>query len=135
VERIRQQILTGHSGTISSVIDAGETIETAIDEWPVSDPRMIREPLERLLHDRGLLDPLLNILCSVADAFGSSIQGTPVTSPPYLAVTSRGPVCRGTLSDNRRLIVEMLLFEVHRQPRSYRFRDPTPSECLRISVR
>jgi hypothetical protein len=135
VETVRQEILTTHYETVSAVIDAGRSIETTVDDWPVSDPRVIREPLERLLRDWGLLEPLLEILESVADALDRAIEGKPVTSPPYLAVTSQGPVCRATLSDNRRLIVELVLFDVQRRPRGYRFRDPEPAECLRISRR
>lgn len=135
METVRQQILTTHSETVSAVIDAGASIESAVDQWPVSDPRLIREPLARLLRDRGLLEPLLEILESVADAVDGAIQGTPVASPPYLAVTSQGPVCRGTLSDDRRLIVEFVLFDVQRRPRGYRFRSPEPDECLQITQR
>jgi len=134
VQTVRKQILDDHSQTIAAVIDTATAVATAIEEWPVSNPNRIRLPLERLLGDRELLEPLLGLLDTAADTLETAIQGQPVASPPYLAVTSRGVVCRGTLSDGRRLVIELILFEVETRPRRYRFSSPTASECLQVQL-
>jgi hypothetical protein len=135
VEKARQQILSEHSETVTAVIETAERVATAIDDWPVFDPKQIRLPLERLLEDRGLLEPLLGVLQTSASALDAEIRGQPVASPPYLAVTSTGVVCRATLSDGRRLVVELMLFEVETRPRRYQFLAPTVQECLQIQIR
>ena len=72
------------------------------------------------------------MLTTAADAVGETVEGSPVPAPPYLSVTSRGPVCRGTLSDGRRLVIELAVFEIERQPRRYVFSDPAPATCLSV---
>lgn len=134
VDRLRRRLLAAHAETISDVVDTGAAVATAIEEWPVTDGDTIRVPLDRLLRDRGLQTPLLATLDTGADAVGEAIRGAPVTAPPYLVVTSRGPLCRATLADGRRLVIEFELFEVDTQPRRYRFREPGHEECLQVTV-
>jgi len=131
----RQQILAENRAVIRGVVDAGSDVAAAIDDWPVHDAATIRDPLSALLEDRDLLEPTLGLLDSGARALGTTIEGTPVPAPPYLTVTSRGPVCRATLADGRRLVVEMRLFEVARRPRRYRLAGPNPEECLDVTLR
>ena len=98
------------------------------------DGTVIRVPLDRLLQERGLRIPLLATLETTATTLGEEIRGAPVAAPPYYVVTSCGPLCRGTLTDGRRLVIEFELFEVETRPRRYRFCDPSPKECLQITL-
>jgi hypothetical protein len=134
VERLRRRLLAEHADTIRDVVDAGTAVTTAIEEWPVADGTVIRVPLDRLLEERGLPTPLLATLETTAATLGEEIRGAPVAAPPYYVVTSRGPLCRGTLTDGRRLVIEFELFEVNTRPRRYRFCDPSPEECLQITL-
>jgi len=134
VEGVPSRVLAEHRATIEAVVDAGATVAEAIDRWPVTDGETIRLPLERLLRERGLLTPLLCTLDTGADAVGTEIQGQPVAAPPYLAVTSRGPICRATLAEGRRLVIEVSLFAVTTRPRRYQFREPDPETCLQVSL-
>jgi len=134
VEEIHRQLLTSHPKTISDVVETGAAVATAIDQWPVTDGDSIKLPLERLLRHRGLGTPLLETLETGAEVIGEDISGAPVTAPPYFVVTSRGPLCRGTLADGCRLVIAFELFEVATRPRRYRFSDPRPEECLRITI-
>jgi len=132
---IRTRLLESHRETLQSVIDAGRSVATA---WPTDDVResgAVTEPLEHLLRERGLAADLLEILRTGTAAIDENVQGRPIPAPPYLAVTSRGPICRGTLSDGRRLVVRLDLFAVRRTPTRYRFRDPTPEELLSVFIR
>jgi hypothetical protein len=134
VEPLRRQLLAAHADTIKDVVDAGTAVTSAVEEWPVTDGTVIRAPLDRLLQERGLPTRLLATLETAAATLGEEISGAPVAAPPYYLVTSRGPLCRGTLADGRRLVIEFELFEVKRRPRRYDFCRPSPGECLQISL-
>lgn len=134
MERIRRRLLAAHSETISDTVDTGAAVADTIEEWPVTDADTIRAPLERLLRDRGLRTPLLATLETGAEAIGEEVRGAPVTAPPYFVVTSRGPLCRGTLADGRRLVIAFELFEVETRPRRYRFCEPDPDGCLQTTL-
>jgi hypothetical protein len=94
----------------------------------------LKAPRELLPH-RGIDDgrSRRSYLSLEADALDTEIEPEPVPKAPYLVVTSRGPLCRETLTDGRRLVVELAVFAVERQPSRYRFRDPTVEECLQVS--
>jgi len=132
---VRTRLLEAHPEALQSVIDAGRSVATA---WPadaVQESGAVTEPLEYLLRERGLAEDLLGMLLTGTEAMNETMQGRPVPTPPYLVITSRGPICRGTLSDGRRLVVLLELFTVRRSPTRYRFRDPTPDELLTVSLR
>lgn len=135
MEHVHRRILDEHRETVAAVVDAGTAVAAAVDSWPVTDGTRLRRPLDGVLGERGLLAPLLAVLATGADALDTEIRGNPVTAPPYLVVTSRGPLCRGTLADGRRLVVELSLFAVETRPRRYRFRDPTVEDCLQVTLR
>jgi hypothetical protein len=134
VERFRRRLLAAHADTIKEVINAGTAVTAALEEWPVTDGTAIRVPLNRLLKERGLPGPLLSTLETTAATLGEEISGAPVAAPPYYVVTSRGPLCRGTLAGGRRLVIEFELFEVKTRPRRYCFCEPSPKECLQITL-
>lgn len=132
---IRTRLLESHREILQSVIHAGRSVATA---WPTDDVQesgAVTEPLEHLLREQGLAADLLGMLQTGTAVMGETVQGRPIPAPPYLVITSRGPICRGTLSDGRRLVVALELFAVRRSPTRYRFRDPTPDELLSVSVR
>ena len=131
----REAIGDSHRETLAAAVDAGRTVARAWPDETVSDADAVAGPLERVLRERELPADLLAMLDTGAAAVDASTRGAPVPAPPYLAVTSRGPVCRATLSDGRRLVVEPVLFEVERRPPRYRFADPDPEECLRVRLR
>ncbi|MDS0220560.1 hypothetical protein NDI54_04250 [Haloarcula sp. S1AR25-5A] len=132
---IRTRLLEAHPDTLQSVIDAGCSVATAWPAETVQEPGAVTDPLEHLLRKRGLAEDLLGMLQSGTAAIGETVQGRLIPAPPYLVVTSRGPICRGTMSDGRRLVVLLELFAVQRKPVRYRFRNPTPTELLSVSIR
>jgi len=128
-------MLEEHHGTVAAVLEAGTAVASGLDGRTATDGNRIRQPLDRLLEDRGLRARLLALLPTGADELGTTVRGRPVAAPPYLVVTSRGPLCRATLADGTRLVVELSVFSVARRPRQYRFRDPTVEECLQVTRR
>lgn len=128
-------MLDEHRETVAAVVDAGAAVVSTVECLPVTDGDRLRRPLETRLRERGLTAQLLGLLATGADALDTEIEAEPVPKAPYLVVTSRGPLCRGTLTDGRRLVVELAVFAVERQPSRYWFRDPTVEECLQVSLR
>lgn len=131
--QIEGRVLATHRGTIADVCEAGRAVAAS---WPtptVSGSDRVTEPLARQIDDAGLPEALLGVLETAVDATDHRMVGTPVPAPPYLVVTSRGPVCRATLDDGQRLVLLFELFAVDRRPRTYRFRDPSPDCCLQVT--
>lgn len=134
-DRVRRRLVATHRETLAATVDAGGAVARA---WPadrVADAGAVRRPLETVLRERGLVTDLLDLLEAGAGVMDASIQGSPVPAPPYLAITSRGPLCRATLSGGDRLVVRVALFGVGPEPPRYRFLDPDPEECLRVQLR
>jgi len=92
-------------------------------------------PLGQFLTARDLKTQLVTILEDGARLLDDPIQGMPVPAPPYLVVTSRGPICRASLASGDRLVITVSLFAVDTSPRAYRFLDPTPEESLTVRLR
>lgn len=131
-DELERPVLARKRETIAAVVRAGATVAT---EETTGDPQAHRGALERAVESRALAPRLLDVLETAADCRGTSIDGEPVPAPPYLAITSRGPICRGTLATGGRLIVRIELFAVSSSPRRYQFRDPTPADALAIELR
>jgi hypothetical protein len=131
----RSSLINRHRETILGAIELGRGVSREWSGDRVTDSASITDPLERAVGESGLGQPLLELLVDAGRTVGSGIEGRPVSAPPYLAITSRGPVCRGTTPDGRRVVVTLALFAVERTPTAYTFLDPTPAECLAVSVK
>jgi len=134
-ERLRELLVAGHRETLGSVIAAGATVAEGWATDAVGSAAEVREPLAGAISRRNLGPALLSILGAGATALDAEIAGEPVPAPPYLVVTSTGPICRATLADGRRLVLAFVLFGVDRRPRRYQFLDPTPAELLDVRLR
>jgi len=132
---VRSRLLSAHGETLRGVIAAGRSVAAPWEAEAVSEAETVTRPLSDAIAAAGLSPDLLAALGDGASALGAGIAGEPVPAPPYLVVTSRGPVCRATLDDGRRLVVTFVLFGVDRRPPCYRFLDPTPSELLDVRLR
>lgn len=83
----------------------------------------------------GMLADLVDAGREVADSWGDdAVSSAAMVSAP-LEEAIRGPLCRGTLADGRRLVLTFVLFVVDRRPSRYRFLDPRPEECLDVGLR
>ncbi len=134
-QQIKSRVLDAHRETITAVCDVGRAVTTSWQGSAVTDASRITESIHQQFEETTLPQRLLETLETAADTTDSQMQGSPVPAPPYLVVTSRGPVCRVTLEDGRRVVLLFELFTVDRRPRAYQFRDPSPSTCLRVRIR
>lgn len=133
-ERVKRRVLAEHQETVAAVCEAGQAVATSWPEATVSDNSQITGPMACRLDDDALPEQLLKTVETAADALDCRIDGSPVPAPPYYVVTSRGPTCRVTLEDGRRLVLLFDLFAVERRPRTYSFRDPSPDACLQVRL-
>ncbi|ELY69565.1 hypothetical protein C489_04691 [Natrinema versiforme JCM 10478] len=100
-----------------SVVDAIDACADAIaDPWDTSrttDGDAVADGLHRALEEGGILQVLPGVLADVVAATGYDLQADPVPGPPYVVVTSRGPVLRATI-DPGRLVIRFDAFEIVR---------------------
>ncbi|WP_435318445.1 hypothetical protein [Haloarchaeobius sp. TZWSO28] len=131
----RAALLDTHSDLLVAVADCADEVAAAWD-GPATDRRQVVEPLTALLRQRGILAQLPEVLASAVDAAGYDLRADPVPAPPYVVVTSTGPVLRATVGDGR-LVVRVECFELvpddgGGKPRYVRH-DGAPEDALSVT--
>jgi len=107
------------------------------DSWggdATTDRAAVVEPFERRLDQAGVLDCLPAVLAEAVDALGAELPAEPVAAPPYVAITSVGPVLRATL-DSGRLVVTIHAFVIERDPTRYVRGTADPATALAVEFR
>jgi hypothetical protein len=132
----KRRVLSDHRDSVEAVIEAADAV---VDDWNatfVVDRTDVVEPLEAELRARGTDADLLTVLTESVESAGYELQGSPVPNPPYLAVTGRGPVLRGTVEDGR-LVVEFRVFGIERTDEGPRYvrTSTTPESVLSVELR
>ncbi len=118
---------TDHADLVATIDDCADAVAA---DWTGSRPTdggAIADALAETLERRGVLETMPSVLADVVDATGHELEANPVAGPPYVVVTSRGPLLRATI-DPGRLVVRFDAFEVVRDSGSaataaYRRRD------------
>lgn len=116
--RARDHVLESHGDVVAGVLAAADAVA---DDWStLADGRRatperdaVVAPLRTVLDRSGVLDRLPQVLAGAVEAAGYRLSATPVAAPPYVAVTSTGPVLRGTVADGR-IVLSIDCFEVVR---------------------
>lgn len=125
------RLRAAHADAIRETGAAADRVAAARD-GPATDRSDVVDPLAAELRRRGLLERYPRLLADAADAAGCALPAEPVAAPPYVAVTSRGPVLRATL-DPCRLVVTLAVFDVERGRDGVRYvrsrGDPLSVEC------
>lgn len=139
----RAHLLDEAADTIDAVLAAADTVAA---DWPrladgrpaTADRDALVEELRAALDDAGVLETLPETLAGAVDAAGYALPATPVAAPPYVVLTSTGPVLRGTVDDGR-LVARIDCFEVVRRPDgidaavAYAHRAASPVAALSVS--
>jgi len=110
-EAARECVASEYADVVAGV---GACADAVAGAWPAETTRdgsALAAALEACLAESGTLDALPGVLAAAVRAAGGALSAEPVAGPPYVAVTSRGPVLRATLADGR-LVVELQAFRL-----------------------
>lgn len=122
-----------HSALVATVERCADRV---VDGWPdavAADRTAVVEPLSEALDAAGVLDRFPGVLADAVDAAGYEPAAEPVAAPPYVVVTSRGPLLRATVADGR-LLVRFDVFVVERTGDGTRYRR-APGDPLTVLFR
>ncbi|WP_336363882.1 hypothetical protein [Halalkalicoccus salilacus] len=131
--RVRDRLLAAHAGPLAATIERADAVAASWD-GPVTRREQVVEPLRAVLERAGLLERYPPMLVDAAEVLCSTLPASPVAAPPYVTVTSRGPVLRATLSEGR-LVVRIDVFAVERDPVRYVRRGRRPADVLHVERR
>lgn len=131
--RVHDYLLSAHDEPLAATNECADAVVASWD-GPATRREAVVGPLRALLERRGVLRRYPAMLTDAVDAAGGSLAASPVAAPPYVAITSRGPVLRATLSDGR-LVVRIVLFDVERDPVRYVRSGRSPEESLAVELR
>jgi hypothetical protein len=132
---VRSYLLAEHGAVFDTASDCADAVAAGWDGESTADRDAVTGPLEATLRRSGILERLPAVLAGAVDAAGYQLRAEPVAAPPYVVVTSTGPVLRATVSDGR-LVVSLRLFEVRRgTERRYRRGPSEPSAFLDVVFR
>lgn len=133
----REHLRSEHRDLLATTLDSAAAVaagfETTVDGDPATrESSGVRENLRTALDRAGALDAFPAALAGAVDAAGATIPAPPVAAPPYVAVTSTGPVLRATLGDAR-LVVRVAVFEV--VDGAFVWRDPSLADASSVTVK
>ena len=113
VRDARRRLQTEHTPVLEGIEYCADRIAEPWDTSRTTDRDAVTEGLRSALESTGLLERLPLVLADVVEATGYELPAQPVAGPPYVVVTSRGPVLRATI-DPGRLVIRFDVFDVVR---------------------
>jgi hypothetical protein len=128
----RDHVEREHAALVESVNACADEVTASWDGDSTADASDVSERLESALTEAGVLDALPGVLENAVAAAGGELQADPAAAPPYVVVTSRGPVLRATLPAGR-LVVRFAVFRVTENGRYERA--PAGDSTVEVSVR
>jgi len=107
----RDHVASEHAQVVAAVETCADAVTESWDGPRTTDASAAADRLQACLATNGVLERLPDLLAGAVDAAGGRLQADPVAAPPYVVVTSRGPLLRATL-DGGRLVVRIDAFRV-----------------------
>ncbi|MFC6836876.1 hypothetical protein [Halomarina ordinaria] len=130
-ERVRSYLLAEHRDLLQRVLDCADAVAAGVDLDAVD---ALDGPLSAALARAGVTQRFPAVVAGCAEAAGGELRAPPVAAPPYVVVTSVGPVLRATL-DGVRVVVTVEAFRLEHRPRRYVRAARTPEAALTVEVR
>lgn len=134
----RAHLLGERGDLVTTVVACADAVAAGWAGEATTDPSEVAEPLRATLERAGVLAQLPMVLRECVAAAGGQLQADPVPAPPYVVLTSVGPVLRATL-DEGRLVVTLRVFAIERRdegsPARYVRRGQSPEAVVDVSVR
>ena len=113
VRDARHRIRTEHASIVDGIDACADAVTAPWDTARTTDREAVADGLHRTLAEAGILEALPGVLVDTVEAAGFELRASPVPAPPYVVVTSRGPMLRATI-DPGRLVIRFDAFEVVR---------------------
>lgn len=134
---VRARLLDVHRPTLDRALSCADAVVAGWDGEATTDRERVVEPYRATLRRAGLLERLVQALADAVSTAGYELSARPVPDVPYLAVTSRGVVLRGT-TEAGRVVVTLRAFEIDAggnfDDTAYR-RGPSLPAALDVEVR
>lgn len=92
------------AAVVAAVNSCADAVAASWDGDATTDATLVADRLSACLSENDVLDALPAVLVGAVDAAGGAMQTSPVAAPPYVVVTSRGPLLRATLDEGRFLV-------------------------------
>lgn len=100
----RAYVRTEHSDVVAAIEACADAVAESWAGETTDDASLVADRMEACLSEHGVLDALPDVLVGAVEAAGGEIQAAPVAAPPYVVVTSRGPLLRATLPGGRLVV-------------------------------
>lgn len=126
---VRDRLLGTHRQALEGALSCADAVAAGWDGETTTERADVVDPYRVVLRRAGALEPLVEAFVEAVEHAGFELAASPVADVPYLAVTSRGVVLRGTVSRGR-IVVTLVAFEVD----PYRRGPPLP-EALEVERR
>jgi len=110
-DRVRARLLSEHAELLETTVTCADAVAATWDGGYATDRTAVVPPLARRLSEAGVTARLPAVLSDAVSVLGESLPAPPVAAPPYVTVTSVGPVLRATLSESR-LVLTIRVFSV-----------------------
>jgi len=135
---VRAHLLGERRELVVTVRDCADAVAAGWTDASTTDRGAVVEPLRATLERAGVLAEFPTVLRECVAATGGRLQAEPVAAPPYVVVTSVGPVLRATL-DGGRLVVTLRVFALKRggggSPARYVRSGESAEEIVAVAVR
>ncbi len=134
--RAREYVLNEHPALVARVIECADAVAAGWEDESTTAPDHVADRLETVLEHAGVVRRLPALLEGAVQATGGTLPATPVPAPPYVVVTSRGPVLRAT-TDRGRLVITIGVFDVERTDGEIRYvrSAETPGDAVHVDLR
>lgn len=126
---VTERLRTAHRDVLAGVVAAAGAVVDGWDGETTSNRAAVVGPLRAALADAGLLERFTDVLADCVRAIDREPPAEIVASPPYIVITSVGPVLRATLPDGR-LVATLRAFVVDREAGVRYRRGPTDPEAV-----
>lgn len=131
---IRRWILADHRDLVAETQALRSDVVGTWDERWTSDPRRVVKPLRHRLDETGLEERYVTLLEALRARYTAKTDPPIVPAPPYVVVTSRGPLLRLT-AGSERLLVRFVLFVIDRASGTrYRPSDRSGRNLVEIEI-
>jgi hypothetical protein len=129
---VAERLRTAHREVLAGVVAAAATVADGWDGDRTNERDSVVVPLRTALGEAGLIERFPDVLADCVRAIDREPPAEIVPRPPYVAITSVGPVLRATLADGR-LVATLRAFVVDRDDGVAYRRGPTdPAEVPEV---